>query len=232
MLSVTGLQAGYGSARVLHGVDLTVGDHEVLTILGRNGMGKTTLIHAIMGLVRPLAGQVLLDEENLAGQPPHRVARAGIALVPQGRRVFAPLSVEENLKIALRGSRQGEWTTERVYEMFPQLARRRRLQGGLLSGGEQQMLAIARALLMSPRILLLDEPSEGLSPVVVNQVGEVIAQLRTSGMSVLLVEQNVGLAVPVADRVMIMVKGAIAYQSSQTAFRSSPEVAHELLGIG
>lgn len=232
MLSVTGLQAGYGSARVLHGVDLTVGDHEVLTILGRNGMGKTTLIHAIMGLVRPLAGQVMLDKENLAGQPPHRVARAGIALVPQGRRVFAPLSVEENLKIALRGSRQGEWTTERVYEMFPQLARRRRLQGGLLSGGEQQMLAIARALLMSPRILLLDEPSEGLSPVVVNQVGEVIAQLRTSGMSVLLVEQNVGLAVPVADRVMIMVKGAIAYQSSQTAFRSSPEVAHELLGIG
>ena len=232
MLSVTGLRAGYGSARVLHGVDLTVGDHEVLTILGRNGMGKTTLIHTIMGLVRPLAGQVMLDDANLAGQPPHRVARAGIALVPQGRRVFAPLSVEENLKIGLRGTRRGEWTTERVYEMFPQLARRRRLHGGLLSGGEQQMLAIARALLMSPRILLLDEPSEGLSPVVVDHVGEVIAGLRSSGMSVLLVEQNVGLAVPVADRVMIMVKGAITYQASQAEFRASPAVAHELLGIG
>lgn len=232
MLSVTGLRAGYGGAAVLHGVDLTVGDHEVLTILGRNGMGKTTLIHTIMGLVRPLAGRIMLDDADLAGQPPHRVARAGIALVPQGRRVFAPLSVEENLKIARRAARTGEWTTERVYEMFPQLAQRRRLPGGLLSGGEQQMLAIARALLSSPRIMLLDEPSEGLSPVVVEQVGEVIAGLRSSGMSVLLVEQNVGLAVPVADRVMIMVKGAITYQASQAEFRSSPAVAHELLGIG
>lgn len=231
MLEVTGLEAGYGSAKVLHQVDMHVGDHEVLAILGRNGVGKTTLVHAIMGLLRPTAGSVRLGGVDLAGHPPHHVARAGVALVPQGRRVFAPLSVEENLRIASRGRQGGEWTVERIYEMFPNLAQRSRLAGGLLSGGEQQMLAIARALLMSPKIMLLDEPSEGLAPVVVEQIGRTISKLRDGGMTVLLVEQNVGLAVPVADRVLVMVKGRIRYEGSQQDFRGNPAMARELLGI-
>ncbi|HEX5497121.1 MAG TPA: ABC transporter ATP-binding protein [Mycobacteriales bacterium] len=227
---MSGLAAGYGTGRVLHGVDLEVPDRQVLTILGRNGVGKTTLMHSIMGLVRPTAGSVTLDGVELVGRPTHRIARVGVALVPQGRRVFAPLSVEENLRIAARHG-QGDWTTARIFDMFPRLAQRRRLAAGLLSGGEQQMLAIARALVMSPRILLLDEPSEGLAPVVVEQVGEVIAGLRTSGLSVLLVEQNIGLALPLADTVLIMVKGQIAYRGSQQDFRGDRDTARELLGI-
>lgn len=232
MLSVTGLEAGYGSAKVLHGVDLEVGDRQVLTILGRNGVGKTTLIHSLMGLVQPTAGRVQLDGIDLAGRSAHRVSRAGVALVPQGRRIFAPLSVEENLRIGGRRAGRGAWTVERIYEMFPRLAERRDIPGGLLSGGEQQMLAISRALLMSPKILLLDEPSEGLAPVIVERVGGVIADLRAQGMSVLLVEQNIGLALPVADTVLIMVKGAIAYRGTPDEFRSSHAVARDLLGIG
>lgn len=232
MLSVRGLEGGYGSARVLHGVDFEVGERQVLTILGRNGVGKTTLIHTLMGLIQPTAGEVRLDGVDLAGKPAHRVARAGVALVPQGRRIFAPLSVEENLRIGGRRSGSGEWTLERIYEMFPRLAERRSIPGGLLSGGEQQMLAISRALLRSPKILLLDEPSEGLAPVIVERVGEVVSGLRAQGMSVLLVEQNIGLALPVADAVLIMVKGVIAYRGTPAEFRSNSTVARDLLGMG
>lgn len=230
MLRVSGLEAGYGTGRVLHGVDLEVPDRQVLTILGRNGVGKTTLVHAIMGLVRPTAGSVTLDGAELAGRATHLVARAGAALVPQGRRVFAPLSVEENLRIAARHGK-GDWTPARIFEMFPRLAERRKLAAGLLSGGEQQMLAIGRALVMSPRILLLDEPSEGLAPVVVEQVGEVIGTLRSAGLSVLLVEQNIGLALPLADTVLIMVKGQIAYRGTPQELRGDRDTARELLGI-
>ena len=171
LLEVEGLRAGYGGSAVLHGVDLTVGEGQAVALLGRNGAGKSTLLSAVMGLLRPTAGSVRLQGRELAGRPANLVARSGVALVPQGRRVFADLTVEQNLQVATGRRGAGPWTPERVYRLLPQLAERRRHRADQLSGGEQQMLAIARALLLNPRLLLLDEPSDGLAPTVVARVG-------------------------------------------------------------
>ena len=229
LLEVQGVEAGYDSSRVLHGVDLQVGGGQAVALLGRNGVGKTTLINAIMGIVRPTAGSVRFDGREIAGRPPHVVARGGIGLVPQGRRVFAPLTVEENLKIARRGT--GEWTLERVYEFLPRLAERRRHRGDQLSGGEQQMVAIGRALLGNPRLLLLDEPSDGLAPLLVRDVTQVLARLQQRGLSVLLVEQNLRMAMELCETVCIMSKGQIVYRATVAEFRRDPATARTLLGV-
>ena len=230
LLEVRGLEAGYGPAKVLQGVDLDVEAGQVVALLGRNGVGKTTTISAVTGMLRPTAGSVRLDGAELARRPSHVVARAGVALVPQGRRVFAPLTVEENLKIAVRKG-GGEWTLERVYELLPRLKERRRNHGDQLSGGEQQMVAIGRALLGNPRLLLLDEPSDGLAPLVVQQVAGVLAQLRTAGLSALLVEQNLRLALELADVVCVMAKGAVVHRAPVAEFRRDPDTARSLLGV-
>jgi branched-chain amino acid transport system ATP-binding protein len=233
MLHVRNLNAKYGASHVLRGIDLDLGAHETLAVLGRNGMGKTTLIHTIMGMVRPSRGSVEIMGKDVTGWPSHRISRLGIALVPQGRRIFAPLTVEENLRLgAHRSVSTGHtWTLERVFDLFPVLALRRKLGGGHLSGGEQQILAIARALLSNPQILLLDEPSEGLAPIVVEQVVEVLRDLASEGISLLLVEQNLGVAVELATSVCVVAKGEVAFRDSTAAFLRQPHVAERLLGV-
>jgi branched-chain amino acid transport system ATP-binding protein len=234
LLRVEGLQAGYGAGDVLHGVGLELGEGQALAVLGRNGVGKTTLLLAITGLLEPRGGSVRLDGRELAGRPSHEIARAGIALVPQGRRIFSQLTVEENLKLAgnAAGERAGGWTLEGVYDFLPRLRERRRQRGNQLSGGEQQMLAIGRALLANPRIVLFDEPSEGLAPMIVETITQTIAGLlREQGLSAIVVEQNLHVALALADKVAIMTRGEIVYQATNAEFRRSPEVARTLLGI-
>jgi branched-chain amino acid transport system ATP-binding protein len=229
LLEVSRLNVHYGTAHALQDVDLTVDPGEVVAVLGRNGVGKTTLLHAIMGLLRPSSGSVRFEGRELCGRDPTRVARAGLALVPQGRRVFAPLSVEENLAIAVRG--RGEWTLERVLDLLPVLRERRGSRGDQLSGGEQQMLAIGRALLGNPRLIMLDEPLEGLAPLVVERVADVLRELRARRVPALLVEQNLRVALELADRVVVMNRGRIAHRAAAADFRRQRELAHELLGV-
>jgi branched-chain amino acid transport system ATP-binding protein len=231
LLSVRNLRAGYAGTTVLDGVDLAVPAGGVVALLGRNGAGKSTLVHTVMGMHRPYAGSVLIAGVEVAGAPAHRVARRGVAIVPQGRRVFAPLTVEENLRIAAR-RRPGAWTVPRVLELMPRLAERRANRGDQLSGGEQQMLAIGRALLANPRLLLLDEPSDGLAPAVVVQVATILTALRAEGIATLLVEQNLRLAFQLADEVAVIRKGRIVHRSSTIDFRRDRQRAHALLGVG
>ena len=231
-LEVSGLVAGYGDSTVLDGVDLSVAGGEVVGLLGRNGVGKTTLIATLTGWLAPRAGSVRLDGQELAGVAAHRAARAGIAVVPQGRRVFAPLTVAQNLSIVRPRTASPAWTVERVYEVMPRLAERRRNRGDQLSGGEQQMLAIGRALLLEPRLLLLDEPSDGLAPAVVQQVVGIVADLRSEGLTILLVEQDLRAAFAVCDRITVMQKGRIVHDSPTEDFRRDGERGRRLLGIG
>jgi branched-chain amino acid transport system ATP-binding protein len=233
LLRIEGLRAGYGAGDILHGVDVGVEEGQVVALLGRNGVGKTTLVHSVVGLVRPRAGSIRLGGRELTGRAPHDIARAGIGFVPQGRRIFSHLSVEENLRLARHAAdgRQPRWTLERIYELLPRLDERRRHRGNELSGGEQQMVAIGRALLANPRLLLFDEPSEGLAPLLVDRITETIASLRDEGLSAVLVEQNLHVALALADEVAVMTKGEIVYRGTNAEFRRSPEVARTLLGI-
>ena len=230
MLEVTGLHAFYGESHVLQGIDLAVAGGEALALVGRNGAGKTTTISAIVGFLRPRAGSVRVDGVDLAGAPAHRIARAGVALVPQGRRVFSELSVTENLAIAARPV-AGGWDERRVLELFPALARRRGVRGDQLSGGEQQMLAIGRALMPNPTVLLLDEPSEGLAPKLVQDVADALASLRGTGIATLLVEQNLSLATKVASRINVMNKGTIVFSGTAAELAASPDIEARFLGI-
>jgi branched-chain amino acid transport system ATP-binding protein len=230
-LAVAGLRAGYAGTTVLDGVNLTVPAGRVVALLGRNGAGKTTFVHTVMGLHKPYQGSVLVGGTELAGAPAHVVARHGVAIVPQGRRVFAPLTVDEHLRLAAR-RRTGTWTVPAVYERIPHLAARRTHRGDQLSGGEQQMLAIGRALLGNPQLLLLDEPSDGLAPVVVEQVTAVLTTLTAEGISAVLVEQNLHLAFQLADQVAVMRKGRIVHQCSTADFQRDRDRAHALLGVG
>jgi len=230
-LAVRGIRSGYAGSTVLDGVDLTVGAGEVVGLLGRNGVGKTTLMSTLVGWVRPSSGSISLDGEELAGASTHAIARVGVALVPQGRRVFAPLTVENNLKIAVPRGGSRSWSLERVYGLMPRLVERRRNRADQLSGGEQQMLAIARALLLEPRLLLLDEPTDGLAPAIVDQVVAVVSQLRAEGLSVLLVEQNLHAAFKLSDRILVMHKGRIVHDSTTAAFRGDGERGRRLLGV-
>src|SRR5882724_1923288 len=230
ILSIDDLHVYYGQGHVLQGVSLRL-DHGVLALVGRNGMGKTTLCNAIMGLTPAARGSILLGGEQILGMRPHAIVARGIGYVPQGRRVWPSLTVDEHLRLAARGNKVA-WNSERVYETFPALAARRRNGGAELSGGEQQMLAIARALLANPRLLVMDEPSEGLAPIIVEQVEEILRQLTTGGeLSVLLIEQNLGVATEVADEVAVMVNGRIARTMPAAELAADDELRHRLLGV-
>ncbi|HVR89329.1 MAG TPA: ABC transporter ATP-binding protein [Candidatus Limnocylindria bacterium] len=229
-LAVRGLHTYYGESHILQGVDLDVGQAEAVSLVGRNGAGKSTTISAIVGFIRPRAGSVTVNGIDVAGVPAHRVARAGVALVPQGRRIFAELSVRENLLLAARAV-DGGWDERRVLELFPSLARRLDNRGDDLSGGEQQMLAIGRALMRNPSLLLLDEPSEGLAPMLVTEVGEALQALRATGLALLLVEQNLALATRVGERLYIMNKGTIVFEGTPAALAARPDVEARYLGV-
>lgn len=228
ILEVDDVHTYYGESHVLHGVGLTVARGEAVALLGRNGVGKTTLIRTIVGFTPARRGAVRLDGRDITRLPPHRIARLGIGLVPQGRRIFAPLSVRENLLLAARA---GNGMRRRVFELFPRLRERLAQGGGTLSGGEQEMLAIARALMTDARVLLLDEPSEGLAPVVVRELGRTFRELKGEGLSILLVEQNVPLALRVAERVYVMSKGRIVYHGTPDALDADTDVKRRYLGI-
>jgi branched-chain amino acid transport system ATP-binding protein len=229
-LEVRGLVSGYDRGTVLHGVDLDLDAGTVLGLLGRNGVGKSTLVMTLAGLVAPSAGSIRVDGRELAGGRADRIARAGVALVPQGRRVWATLTVAEHLALVAR-SRRGTWTVDTVLDLLPRLAERRRQYAGQLSGGEQQMLAVARALLTNPRLVLLDEPSEGLAPAVVDQIAGVVATMRDEGVAVLLVEQDLHLAFAVAGEIAVMEKGTLVHRVPTAEFRRNPETAYRLLGV-
>jgi branched-chain amino acid transport system ATP-binding protein len=229
-LAVEGLHTYYGESHVLQGIDLDVAAGEAVSLIGRNGAGKSTTIASIAGFVRPRGGTVRVHGADLTGAPPHRVARAGVALVPQGRRIFGDLTVSENLAVAARPVRDG-WDEIRVLELFPSLARRRSVPGDQLSGGEQQMLAIGRALMRNPTVLLLDEPSEGLAPKLVEQVGEILERVRATGLAVLLVEQNLGLATRVGQRILVMNKGTIVFEGTPAELAADRDVETRYLGV-
>ena len=232
MIEVRDLHTYRGINYVLQGVNLRIGDGACTVLLGRNGMGKTTLVHTIMGLIRPRSGRITLDDEELVGKQPFQIAQRGLALIPQGRRIFPSLTVEENLTLAARGTTSsGAWTLERLYDLFPNLKDRRRNRGGQLSGGEQQMLAVGRALLTNPRLLLMDEPSEGLAPVIVERIGEIMADLRRSGLSIFLVEQNYGLATDSADLIYILSNGQVVWQGTTSELERTAAVRETHLGI-
>ncbi len=221
MLRVSNLHAAYGAVPVLAGVDLDLEQGEILALLGRNGVGKTTLMKTLIGLLRPTEGRIELDDEAIGGLAPHRIARRGIAYVPQGRGIFAKLSVRENLLVGTRAQRDaaGDIPTD-VFSYFPILEERLDQAGGTLSGGEQQMLAIARALCGRPAVLLLDEPSEGIQPTIVQELGRIIPQISESnGMAVLLVEQNIDLALEASRRCLVMEKGRIVHEGTPEDFR-------------
>lgn len=228
MLDVEAIHTYYGDSHVLHGVSLRVGAGEAVAVLGRNGAGKTTAIRSIVGFTPPRAGRVVFEGQAIEHWPAYRIARRGLALVPQGRRIFAPLSVRENL---LLGARAQGFTLERVYALFPRLREREHQSGGTLSGGEQQMLAIGRALLTNSRLILLDEPSEGLAPLIVREIGRTLLALKAERLSLLLVEQNYHLALRVADRVYVMSKGQIVWEGTPAGLESDEEVKRRYLGV-
>jgi branched-chain amino acid transport system ATP-binding protein len=233
MLEIEDVHTYRGQSYVLQGVSMKVPDGACTTLLGRNGMGKTTLIRSLMGLTPPRAGHIRLDGVDLVGKEPFRIAQMGLALVPQGRHVFGSLTVEENLMLAVRkaGDNGTAWTRERIYELFPNLEARRQNRGDQLSGGEQQMLAIGRALMTQPRIVLMDEPSEGLAPVIVQRVAEVIHTLREQRLSIFLVEQNYRLGVDSADHVYILSKGEVVWEGSPGDLKATEQVRRTHLGV-
>jgi len=218
MLTLLGLNTHYGASHILQGVDLELPKGRIAGLLGRNGVGKTTTVKTIMGLVPPSAGSVALDGRVITAWPPHRIARAGVAYVPEGRLIFPDLTVIENIKVAERSPAKA-WPIPRLLELFPSLRERQAHRGSQLSGGEQQMLAVARALVSDPKVLLLDEPSQGLAPLVVRELAQVIRHLRDQGVTILLIEQNMKLAEAIADELHIMVKGRIVYSAERDRFR-------------
>jgi branched-chain amino acid transport system ATP-binding protein len=232
MLEVRDVETYYGSSYVLQGVSLAVSDRTLVALLGRNGVGKTTLVRSITGLTPAASGSIVFDGVDITATPTHLITRMGVGLVPQGRLIFPTLTVEENLTIGVRSGRQGEWTLGRVYSLFPNLKARSRNRGNQLSGGELQMLAIGRALMTNPSLLLLDEPSEGLAPMLVRQVAETIRRLRSEGMSILLVEQNLHVALELADKVYIMTKGRVVYEGLPGELSRDEQTKEQELGIG
>jgi branched-chain amino acid transport system ATP-binding protein len=220
ILEVKDIYTSYGLSQILFGVSLEVAEGEVISLLGRNGVGKTTTLRSIMGLTPPRAGSILWKGQNIAGEAPHQIAKLGIGFVPEDRRIFADLTVWENLDVAIKPSlgKKNPWTLERVFELFPALQPIQTRRGGFLSGGEQQMLTIARTLMGNPGLLLLDEPSEGLAPIVVQQLGEQIKKLRTEGITILLCEQNARFSLDLSDRLYILEKGQVRYSGTVADF--------------
>lgn len=229
MLNVESIHSYYDKSHVLEGVSLQVGAGELVTLLGRNGAGKTTTLRSILGIVRPRQGQISFNGQQLVGREIFDIARQGIALVPEHRGIFRQLSVEENLKIAV--CKDSRWQLEDVYAMFPRLKERRRNGGFALSGGEQQMLAIARALLNDPKLLILDEPTEGLAPVIVDELVKILRRIKEEGLSILLVEQNLMVCDALADRHYVLEQGRVAYQGSAAQFRDDPSIKNRYLAL-
>ena len=231
LLEVSGLDAYYGSAQALHDVTFSM-DRESVAVIGRNGMGKSTLCAAIMGFTPPRAtGSVKFGGVELAGKPTYKIARAGLGYVPQGRRLFPSLTVDEHLKISTRSDGDGDWSIERIYELFPRLAERKRNGGAELSGGEQQMLAIGRALLGNPKLLIMDEPSEGLAPAIVDSLVETFRNLLEDGLAILLIEQKLDVATSLAERQLVMVGGEIALETTAAELENDPEMQRRFLGV-
>jgi branched-chain amino acid transport system ATP-binding protein len=228
VLEAQGLQTYYGKSHILHDVGLTVREGEMVALLGRNGAGKSTTLRSLTGLTPPRAGNIRILGQDTTGWPPYKVAALGVGFVPEGRRIFANLSVDENLRVPLE--RPGPWDIARVSALFPRLQERKDNKGRQLSGGEQEMLSIARALLLNPKILILDEPSQGLAPLIVRQVFDVIVAARQQGMSVLLVEQNVRAAVEIADRAYVLDNGEIAYEGAASELARDEERIRALAG--
>ena len=231
MLEVEGLNAYYGSAHVLQNVSFALGE-EAAAVVGRNGMGKTTLCAAIMGISPPrVSGSIRFEGTELVGRSSHRIARLGIGYVPQGRRLFPSLTVDEHLRMAESGNGDRRWTVDAIYELFPRLAERKRNGGAQLSGGEQQMLAIGRALVTNPRLLIMDEPSEGLAPTIIEMIVETFRRLAQEGLRILLIEQNLGVATALAERQLIMVAGEIYTETTATKLSSDADLQRRFLGV-
>ena len=231
LLEVEGLNAYYGGAHVLQNVSFALGE-QALAIIGRNGMGKSTLCAAIMGISPPhVEGSIRVAGQEVVGMASHRIARLGVGFVPQGRRLFPSLSVDEHLRMAASGNGTRRWTISRVYELFPRLAERKRNGGAQLSGGEQQMLAIARALVTNPKLLVMDEPSEGLAPTIIELLVETFRKLEQEGLRILLIEQNLGVATALAERQLVMVAGEIATETTAKVLLADPELQRRYLGV-
>ncbi len=233
MLEVSDIHSYYGDAHVLHGASLQVGTSEVVALLGRNGMGKTTLMRSVMGVSPPgvRAGSISFKGEPILGLAPHLIARRGVGYVPQGRRLFPSLTVTEHLTVLKPASATHGWTVAKAFEFFPRLGERRHHRGNQLSGGERQMLAVARALMIDPELILMDEPSEGLAPVMVQHLEGIIAQLKAAGLSILLVEQNLYSALAVADRVYILETGQVVHHATAAEISAEPEALTRFLGV-
>ena len=231
MLALEGVEAAYGDSRILFGVDLAVAAGEVVTLLGRNGMGKTTTVKSIFGLVRPRAGRILIDGEDMAGRPPYAIAQRGLGLVPEGRQIFPNLTLEENLVATARSAGPAKWTLEAVYRLFPRLAERRRNTGNQLSGGEQQMLAIGRALMTNPRLLVLDEATEGLAPLIRREIWSCLQRIKNEGEAILVIDKNVDALARLADRHYVIEKGRIVWSGDTPALLATPEVKDRFLHV-
>jgi branched-chain amino acid transport system ATP-binding protein len=233
LIEAAGLHSFYGPSHILHGVDFTVRPGETVALMGRNGMGKTTLLRSLLGLTPPSAGTVRIHGMAMTGAKPHLVARQGIALVPEGRGIFASLSVREHLVMAARPGRGGrrDWDLPRVLGIFPRLKPRLDQGGALLSGGEQQMLAIARALMTNPDLLLLDEATEGLAPLVARELWSIIQRIRAAGIATVIVDKNFAAVAAIADRVTVLVKGRVAFAGTAAQLKAEPEILHRHLGV-
>jgi branched-chain amino acid transport system ATP-binding protein len=234
LLEGRALDAYYGQSHVLRSVSISIGAGETIGLMGRNGMGKTTLIRTLVGLVRARRGSVLIDGEDVTRLPTFAIARRGIAYVPEGRGIFASLSVAENLAIAGRGGTAASgpvWTSARVLELFPRLAERLSNRGDQLSGGEQQMLAIGRALLTNPRLLILDEATEGLAPIIRDEIWKTVALIRSTGMATLVVDKTVAAVTAIADRIVILVKGEVVFEGTPAQLKANPDLMHRHLGV-
>ena len=228
MLEVRDLQTSYGRSQVLFGIDLKIGTKEVVSLLGRNGMGKTTTVRSIMGIARPKAGTITLEGRNLNGLPSYRIAQAGLGLVPEGRQVFPNLTVRENL---VATARKGSWDQERVFKLFPHLESRQGNYGNQLSGGEQQMLAIGRALMTNPRLLILDEATEGLAPLIRAEIYRSIESLKAEGLSILVIDKDVKALTRVADRHYVLEKGRVVWSGTSAELAADANVQHRYLGV-
>jgi branched-chain amino acid transport system ATP-binding protein len=231
LLAVDDIHTFYGDSHVLQGVTLTVEAGRVVALLGRNGVGKTTTIQSILGLPTPRSGDIFLRDRKISGLPTYEIVRSGVGWVPQGHRIFPTLTVRENLELAATHSRPGPWNIDRVFALFPSLAERRNLRGSFLSGGEQQMLAIGRALVQNPDIILMDEPSEGLSPRLVEEIGNVVLKLNGEGCAVFLVEQNLAFGLRVAHTALVMNKGRIVFSGEPQALAADTETCRQYLGV-
>ena len=232
MLELIDIHTYYGESYVLRGVSLQISEGSVVALLGRNGMGKTTAIRSIIGFTPPRRGQIVFQGKEMRDLSPDKIAKLGIGLVPQGRYIFPSLSVKENLTMSARGAgKTDSWSLDKVYALFPILKERASSRGTLLSGGEQQMLAIGRALMTNPQLILMDEPSEGLAPLIVKEVGKIISQLKQKGFSILLVEQNLPMALKVADDLYILSNGEVVYESTPEQLRSNDEIKAKYIGV-